>query len=304
MLWNDLTRSISDTRLEVFNNSQMFFLVDKPLGITSFDVLRKMRKILGIKKIGHAGTLDPLASGCMLIATEKSTKLLSLFDGSEKEYVFSICLTGWSESLDAGTQIQSCEYHPIDRTDAEIENYILSQTEQIPPKYSALHIGGKRAYELARSGVEFEIEKRPIIVRSCKILTRTPDSIRVQIRISSGGYVRSFAPVIAGYLGSEGGYISELRRTAVHTQYGSWTEKDLGTLDDPIEKSYNEILPSIPMIPIDAQDVENLKNGCELLEKNSLSPEAHLVFLSYGDTYMSLCNAENGKYTILRNDVR
>jgi tRNA pseudouridine55 synthase len=83
----------------------MFYLIDKPLGITSFDVIRKLRKILNTKKIGHTGTLDPLATGCLLIATEKSTKLIPEVENKEKRYRFSVCLEGYTDSLDLGSPI-------------------------------------------------------------------------------------------------------------------------------------------------------------------------------------------------------
>lgn len=174
----------------------MFFLIDKPIGMSSFEVLRKLRKKLNIKKIGHAGTLDPLATGCLLIATEKSTKLLSLFDGSEKEYTFTIQFDGKTESLDAGTPIFPVKYIPIEKSFREIEDFISSKKEQIPPKYSALHIDGVRAYELARSGIDFEIQNRTIEVKNVQVISRDDLSISLSLRISSGGYIRSFAPIV------------------------------------------------------------------------------------------------------------
>ena len=164
----------------------MFYLIDKPLGITSFDAIRMLRKRLRIKKMGHSGTLDPLASGCLLIATGNSTKLLPLLEAAEKEYIFTICFDGKSDSLDMGTPLS-----PVDTSyilcpsDSEIEQYLLSQRSQIPPQYSALHIAGERAYDLARRGEIFDIPKRSIEVKEVEILERTISTITLRMIISS-----------------------------------------------------------------------------------------------------------------------
>ena len=130
----------------------MFYIIDKPLGISSFDVIRKLRKSLNIRKIGHAGTLDPLATGLLIIATQKSTKLLSLLDTARKEYIFTVRFDGKTDSLDMDTPLSPVDNSGfLSRTKKEIEHYILSQKLQIPPLYSALHIEGRRAYDRARS---------------------------------------------------------------------------------------------------------------------------------------------------------
>lgn len=129
----------------------MFYLIDKPLHMTSFDVIRKLRKILNTKKIGHTGTLDPLATGCLLIATENSTKLIPELENTHKRYEFTVQLDGKTASLDLGTEIIPVDIRHIQqKTPETIKIFLESQTQQIPPKYSALHINGKRAYELAR----------------------------------------------------------------------------------------------------------------------------------------------------------
>lgn len=175
----------------------MFFLIDKPLGMTSFDVIRKLRKHLQIKKMGHTGTLDPLASGLLLIATGNSTKLIPLLESARKEYIATIELSGSSASLDRGTDIFTVSLESMKNpTDTEIEEFLLGLTSQIPPQYSALHIDGRRAYELAREGIEFEIEERAIQVERVKVLSRSETSLTIEILVSSGCYIRSLAPVI------------------------------------------------------------------------------------------------------------
>ena len=282
----------------------MFYLIDKPLGISSFDVIRKLRKILDIKKMWHTGTLDPLATGALLIATGNSTKLIPLLEWARKEYVATIVLDGSTDSLDLWTPIISKSMVSYkEKSPTEIKDYILSVKTQVPPLYSALHIDGERAYDLARKGKEFIIESRPVEVYEAEILRQTARSIDLRIVLSSGWYVRSFAPLIARFLGVEWGYISALRRTQIYTTYGPLNLIQASTLDTPIELSYSQIFPTIPTISISERELADIKNGKALLAKNvANNEEGALVFLQNGE-YISLTRHEWDKYTIIRNNV-
>lgn len=199
----------------------MLYLIDKPIGISSFDVIRALRKRTGIKKMGHAGTLDPLATGMILIATGEATKLIPYLEWGDKTYDFCVDISGSSPSLDAGTPIIWHSWDPdiyIDPT--TLRNRLLEQTSQIPPTYSALHIDGQRAYTLARQGTLFEIPARSITVSDVLVTSIKLPKISLQMRISSGGYIRSFAPLIANWYNLPWGYIASLRRTAIHFPYG------------------------------------------------------------------------------------
>jgi tRNA pseudouridine55 synthase len=118
------------------------------------------------------------------------------------------------------------------RTSDELRDFLLTQTEQIPPRYSALHIDGKRAYELAREDIEFEIQSRVIQVRDVQVLHFAPPVFTISLRISSGGYIRSFAPIIGEFLGTPGGHITQLRRTEIHTQYADLRTDMACAIDD------------------------------------------------------------------------
>ena len=121
----------------------MFYLINKPLGYTSFDLIRKLRKITGIKKMGHTGTLDPLASGCILVATSDSTKLISRLENQVKRYIFTVDISIFTPSFDLDIKNEPipCDTaNLIDHSVQELQEFIESQTTQIPPKYSAIHI--------------------------------------------------------------------------------------------------------------------------------------------------------------------
>lgn len=149
----------------------------------------------------------------MLVATEQSTKLLSFLNSDKKTYSFTVRLDGMSESLDAEKEIAPIDISSLKIPDKNfLKNFLESQTEQIPPKFSAIHIDGKRAYDLARKGRDFEIPTRPIMVSDVEIVSISDLEISVRLTLSAGGYIRSFAPLLGQICGVDGGYISELRR--------------------------------------------------------------------------------------------
>ncbi len=198
-----------------------FYLIDKPLGITSFDVIRKLKKILWTSKIWHAWTLDPLASGLLLIAVWEYTKLLSSLLFHDKVYEFSICLDGKSESYDLGTPVEYISKEkqkeaqeriliPVIQT--LIDSHFTGKILQVPPKYSALKVNGEKALLRAKSWEDFELKAREVDILSFKILEYTYPHILCRAHVSSGTYVRSLAYDIGTFLWTWG-YIGSLRRT-------------------------------------------------------------------------------------------
>ncbi len=286
----------------------MFFLIDKPIGLSSFDVIRKLRKLLGIKKMGHAGTLDPLASGCLLIATGESTKLIPLFDSARKEYIFTVRLDGKSESLDTGTEVFPTSLETYrEKSKRELRDFLLWQKTQIPPRYSALHVDGERAYDLARAWKEFTLEERRIQIDDVEIIYMSISIIEIRIVISSGGYVRAFAPIIGQFFEVEWWYIESLRRTKIITEYGILDIENTSNIENPVEISYSMIFPTIHTIEISEKNYIDLKNG-KILNSNSLSiSQTHKndkVFLSYKEeNFISLCEYTGNTYSIIRNNV-
>lgn len=284
----------------------MFFLIDKPLGISSFDAIRSLRKTLGIKKMWHSGTLDPLATGCLLIATENSTKLLPLLEKAKKEYIFTVHLDGKSESLDSGTAIYPVDItHKKNKTEQELRSFVLSQTKQIPPRYSALHVEGERAYDLARKWEIFNLPERSITVEDAEIIELTRTYITLRIIISSGWYIRSFAPLIASFFWINGWYISALRRTKIYTEYGILAIAEATSLEDPLSISYSKLFHTIPTVEIGASEYDTLRLGKTLNLSWQKTPEWDmLIFLKYTyKNYISLCKLQGWIVTIMRNNV-
>jgi tRNA pseudouridine55 synthase len=191
-------------------------LINKPLKWTSFDVISKLRKIFKIKKIGHAGTLDPLATGLLIVCTGKFTKKINEYMGMEKEYTGTI-------TLGATTPTYDLESEPENFTTVTglTEEDILSATLpftgpilQTPPAHSAIKMGGKRVYELARMGQEVKMQPRPVTISVFEITRIALPEVDFRVVCSTGTYIRSLANDYGAALGV-GGYLSALCRTRI-----------------------------------------------------------------------------------------
>lgn len=297
---------IRELRAILNSENSMFYIIDKPLGISSFDVIRKLRKLLNIKKMGHAGTLDPLATGVMLIATEKSTKLLHLLDNSYKEYIFTVRFDGKTDSMDLGTPIEPVDIENyIEKSDAEICKFLLSQKTQIPPKYSALHIDWVRAYTLARAGEIFELKERSIHVKDVEVLKKTSHSIELRMTLSSGWYVRSFAPLLWRFLWVEWGYITMLRRTKIFTPYNTLNIENSSHIENPIPLPYADIFRWIAIKDVSTDIIEFLKVWKNIPFSLEEAPEewSLIFFQNHTAWYHSLLRYEDDVYSIVRNDI-
>jgi tRNA pseudouridine55 synthase len=195
-------------------------LFDKPYEWTSFDVVGRVRSMIrkayGLKKIkvGHAGTLDPLATGLMIVCTGKCTKQIDLIQQGEKEYVATIELGKTTPSFDKETQIDGT--YPVEHITQNLINNVLSKfigaIQQIPPVFSAKMIDGKRAYESARDGKEVEMKASTIEIKKMEVLKFEMPFLELKIVCSRGTYIRSLARDIGLELGS-GAYLTALRRT-------------------------------------------------------------------------------------------
>jgi tRNA pseudouridine55 synthase len=199
-----------------FFESGQVMLIDKPLDWTSFDVVRKVRNMIKIKKVGHAGTLDPLATGLLILCTGKFTKRINEYMAKEKEYTGTI-------TLGASTPTYDLESEPVDQCSINHlkEEIIRSATHkftglilQVPPIHSAIKINGKRVYELARKGQDVELEPRPVTIHEFEITAINLPEVNFRIVCSTGTYIRSIANDFGKELGV-GGYLSKLCRTRI-----------------------------------------------------------------------------------------
>ncbi|MCU0403848.1 MAG: tRNA pseudouridine(55) synthase TruB [Chitinophagaceae bacterium] len=191
-------------------------LINKPLKWTSFDVISKLRKIFKIKKIGHAGTLDPLATGLLIVCTGKFTKKINEYMGMEKEYTGTITLGATTPTYDLESEPENFTT-VTGLTEEDIRSATLPFTGpilQTPPAHSAIKMGGKRVYELARMGQEVKMQPRPVTISVFEITRIALPEVDFRVVCSTGTYIRSLANDYGAALGV-GGYLSALCRTRI-----------------------------------------------------------------------------------------
>lgn len=191
-------------------------LIDKPIGWTSFDVIRKLRNLIRIKKIGHAGTLDPLATGLLIVCTGKFTKRINEYMAKEKEYTGVITLGATTPTYDLESEpenFRSIDALSIELIQEKIKDFI-GLIDQRPPAHSAIKLNGKRVYELARAGKEVKLEPRPVHIYEFEIVNFMEGQLHFRVVCSTGTYIRSLAHDLGQALAC-GAYLSALRRTRI-----------------------------------------------------------------------------------------
>lgn len=250
------------------NKVNGWIILDKGLGLTSTDAVNRVRRLFNAEKAGHAGTLDPLATGILPIALGEATKTIPYIQDSAKLYRFTVTWGQQRTTDDAEGEVT----HTSDKrpTDAEIHAILprfTGEIEQIPPRFSAIKVNGARAYDLARAGEEVTLAARRVFIDSLELVENTKDHAVFNVACGKGTYMRSLARDMAQTLGTYG-YISVLRRLAV----GHFTEETAILLDD-LEKivqsaqPYACLLPvetalaDIPALALTTQEASRLVNG-------------------------------------------
>lgn len=204
-----------DKKENPFEEGQVL-LIDKPLDWTSFDVVRKIRNLVRIKKVGHAGTLDPLASGLLIVCTGRFTKRINAFMAQEKEYTGTFTLGAVTPTYDLESEPE--QPRPFAQlTEEEIKNathQFTGEILQVPPAHSAIKVDGKRVYELARAGKEVKLEPRKLTIYTFEITRIELPEVDFRVVCSTGTYIRSLAHDFGQVLGC-GAYLSRLCRTRI-----------------------------------------------------------------------------------------
>lgn len=236
--------------LRLIKNSDMtlqpiegeIFAVDKPLGWSSFHVVKKLRGALlsrlrstGVRKlkVGHAGTLDPLATGVMIVCTGKATRRIDELQSGVKEYVATVALGATTPSFDLETPVDAT--YPTAHITRELVEEVLSRfkgrIEQVPPSYSACKVDGHRAYKMARRGEEVDLKPKILVIDEMELLEFSPEEIVIRVVCSKGTYIRALARDIGAALNS-GGHLRALRRTRV----GSVDVAHCSSVRDAVER--------------------------------------------------------------------
>lgn len=204
-----------EKKANIFDEGKVL-LIDKPLHWTSFDVVRKIRNCIRIKKVGHAGTLDPLATGLLIICTGKFTKRINEYMAREKEYTGTFTLGASTPTYDLESKpgdFKSIEGITIEQLQFNTQKFI-GEIMQVPPAHSAIKVGGKRVYELARKGKEVNLEPRKVTINEFEITKTELPIVSFRVVCSTGTYIRSLAHDFGKELGC-GAYLSSLCRTRI-----------------------------------------------------------------------------------------
>lgn len=243
-----------------------FLLVDKPRGLTSHDVVADVRRILGERHIGHLGTLDPAATGLLVLAVGgKALKVVELFKDLPKEYEAQVRFGAVSTTYDGEGVMEEVPEKPgwSPPGQAELQRLIndrfLGQREQVPPAFSAVKMGGERAYRKARQGRAVHVPPREVEIQECAILSYAYPELRLRVRCSAGTYIRSLAHDL-GLMLRCGAYLARLRRMSV----GEWS---VGEAKAPAAVIWTDVRPlkdvlvSHPRLDLLSEEWEDVKTG-------------------------------------------
>lgn len=241
-----------------------FLVIDKPQGITSFDVVRTIRRTLKVRRVGHCGTLDPMATGVLPVAIGEATRLVEFVMDGEKIYHGTLKLGETTDTQDAeGTILTRCAVVGIDRVQIEqAVSTLLGPIKQLPPMYSALKRDGVPLYELARKGIEVERATRAIEIYRFEICAVDLPFVSFEVTCSKGTYVRTLAHDLGAKLGC-GAHLTALRRL----KSGAFTESESITLEQLQDDSEVQLLPvssalaALPALALSADALLRLKNG-------------------------------------------
>lgn len=274
----------------------------KPRGISSFDVIRRLRPIIGKKtKLGHAGTLDPAAQGLLLILVGEATRVQNLLKDLDKEYEAVVRLGVRTDTLDAeGKVLEEVEVPPLDEKPIRsVLDKLTGKRMQQPPRYSALKVKGRRAYDMARSGEEFELHERRVTIYEIELLSWKNPLLEIRTRVSSGTYIRSLAREIGDELGLPASLAALCR-----TRIGRFEIKDALRLEgitiESIRKAMIpivELLSHLPQAEVDTSSALMLLQGKPLsqgIDPELLDAPSSVVF-SRDRRQAFLCEPRDGK---------
>lgn len=235
-------------------------VVDKPAGMTSHDVVSRLRRRFGERRVGHAGTLDPDATGVLVVALGHATRLLRFVGDSTKSYTGEVVLGVETDTLDAaGTVLATHDMGGVTLEDARrvVAEHLTGPIMQVPPMVSALKVDGRRLHELHREGVEVEREPRPVTVHRFEVHPGPTDGVlRIEVDCSAGTYVRTLAADLGRLLGG-GAHLRGLRRTAV----GRFTIDEAAPPDECVLLPVVEAVRALDRIVIDAETAAAVGNG-------------------------------------------
>jgi tRNA pseudouridine55 synthase len=275
-------------------------VLDKPVGMTSTRAVSELKRLYQAKKAGHAGTLDPLASGILPIAFGEATKTVPFVQDGEKSYDFVITWGTETDTDDAdGRATATSERRPErGQIEAALADFV-GEIMQRPPDYSAVMVAGERAYDLARDGTAFSLRERPVLIRTLALLARLPDEAHLRATCGKGTYVRSLARDLGRKLGCLG-HISALRRIRVGP-FGAVGAHPLQALQDDPDRALAALLPvaaglaELPEIVVDRTAAARLRRGQAILLRDRKAPMSGAAYAICGDVPIAIGAVASGE---------
>ena len=288
--------------------------LDKPLGLGSTPAVSRVRRLFEAQKGGHAGTLDPLATGLLPIALGEATKTVPFLMDADKAYRFTIAWGVSTDSVDAeGAETGRSDVRPTPEQVAAALPVFVGDIQQVPPAFSAIKVNGLRSYDLARAGEAVELKARPVTIHAARVVSAEADHVEIEIECGKGTYVRSLARDLAAALGAEG-HVSALRRTRV----GPFDEGRAVTLAQLEALVYegrgleallpvSTALDGIPAHAVSDEDAFRLRQGRAIVllprQVDALTPrlgEDRTVSAMSGDQVVALCEMRAGRLNPVR----
>ena len=284
-------------------------VVDKPIGMSSHDVVNYVRRLTGVSKVGHAGTLDPIATGVLPVCIGVATKVTGMLQEADKVYRAELVLGMTTDTYDCeGEVLTECE---VKNTKGEIIDAVLSfcgEIEQVPPMYSAIKQNGKKLYELARKGIEVERKPRKVKFSAISVLDVDMENyvVNVEIECSKGTYIRSLCDDIGKKLGV-GAYMNKLRRIKSHSFdiEQSYTLKQIREMNENLKLqsaliNVDKLFPDSPRIVLNYKQSQSVINGCQL---TWIEGEEGRTYRLYNSDRKFLCLSEcrNNKLVMLQS---
>lgn len=277
-----------------------FLNIYKPKGLTSHDVVARLRKITKVRQIGHTGTLDPFATGVLPICIGKATRLIEYLD-DDKEYLATVQFGKNTATYDLEGEITATFDKKV--TEEDVKNALKAfegEISQIPPIYSAIKVNGKKLYDYARQGQDIEIKPRKVTISKIELkeFDKTSQSAKITVACSKGTYIRSIAYDLGAKLGC-GGYLTALERTKAGKFQVNTAIKleDLTEVSQIVENLINPLdMLSIPIHNLSENERERVSHGMSIC--NSDFPDSDIVILSYGGRIYAIGKVEQNKILV------
>ena len=277
-------------------------IIDKPAGWTSQDVTARLRRVFGTRRIGHGGTLDPMATGVLPVFVDRATRGVEFFEHAEKTYEATLRLGILTDTEDISGQV--LENRPVDVTEAQflgILEQFRGEILQIPPMYSALKVGGQKLCDLARKGKEVERKPRPITIHELSCLSFDGDTARLRVHCSKGTYIRTLCKDIGLALGC-GGCMESLRRVSA----GAYTIEEAVPLETLLEseapqdylRPVDSLFAQYPAVTLTANQEKRCRNGNSF--SMELAPGTYRAYSQSGE-FLMLAKVEDGVMSTVKS---